>query len=376
MSTDSPQSLLPLMKRALAGEHVEGLTLRLPPTAATTIGFEPVLLEEGRADFRLKVDLERHANPMGTLHGGILCDVADAAMGMACASLLKQGESFTTVELKTNYFRPGFGGALEARARVVNGGKTLVYLEATSSRSPTRSSSRSPSARVSCCAATRPRAAESPKENIMSINNEVVFITGANRGLGLAFAKAALARGARKVYAAAREPSAIGLPGVIAVRLDVTKPETIAEAVKVASDVTVLVNNAGITRHGSTLKSDALARAREEMETNYFGPLSVAHAFAPILKANGGGAILNVLSALSWVTFSTTTTYAASKAATWAIDQRARLEFAEQRTRGRPARWLHGHDTTKRAGAETAPDVVAQAGLDALTEAARCSPTK
>lgn len=128
MTAPSPD-LLPLMQRALAGERVEGLRMQLPPTAATLIGFEPVSVARGSAVFRLQVDRARHANPMGTLHGGIVCDVADAAMGFACASLLKVDESFTTVELKTNFFRPVFDGYIEARARVVNAGKTVVYLE-------------------------------------------------------------------------------------------------------------------------------------------------------------------------------------------------------------------------------------------------------
>lgn len=122
-------SLLPLIQRALAGERIEGFPMTLPPPVAMTVGFEPVTIERGRAVFRLEVKRERHANPMGTVHGGILVDVADAAMGMSCASLLEQGESFTTVELKINFFRPVIQGLVEARAKVVNGSKTLVYLE-------------------------------------------------------------------------------------------------------------------------------------------------------------------------------------------------------------------------------------------------------
>ncbi len=103
--------------------------MRLPPPVATLIGFEPVTIAAGAAVFRLEARRERHANPMGTLHGGILCDVADAAMGMACASLLEMGESFTTLELRINYFRPVTEALLEARARVVQSGKSIVYLE-------------------------------------------------------------------------------------------------------------------------------------------------------------------------------------------------------------------------------------------------------
>jgi uncharacterized protein (TIGR00369 family) len=121
--------VLSALQRALRGEAVEGFRMKLPPPVATLIGFEPVKVEEGAAVFRLQSRRDKHANPMGTLHGGILCDLADAAMGMACVSLLEQGESFTTLELKINFLRPVTDALLEARARVVHGGKSLVYLE-------------------------------------------------------------------------------------------------------------------------------------------------------------------------------------------------------------------------------------------------------
>ena len=123
-------SMLPLLQRAaIKGEHVEALPMQFPPTVAQTVGFEVVSVERGTAVYRLDVLPEKHANPMGTVHGGILVVVADSAMGMACLSLLEQGESFTTIELKTNYFRPLVAGQIEARAKVVNAGRSLVYLE-------------------------------------------------------------------------------------------------------------------------------------------------------------------------------------------------------------------------------------------------------
>ena len=122
-------TLLEAIQRAIRGEKVEGFRMMLPPPVAKLIGFEPVSVERGAAVFRLEARRDKHANPMGTLHGGILCDVADAAMGMACASLLEEGESFTTLELKINYLRPVIEGVLEARARVVHSGKSMVYLE-------------------------------------------------------------------------------------------------------------------------------------------------------------------------------------------------------------------------------------------------------
>ena len=121
--------MLEALQRAVRGEPVEGFSMRLPPPVATLIGFELVTVAEGAAVFRLEARRERHANPMGTLHGGILCDVADAAMGMACASLLEMGESFTTLELRIHYFRPVTDALIEARARVVQSGKSVVYLE-------------------------------------------------------------------------------------------------------------------------------------------------------------------------------------------------------------------------------------------------------
>ena len=166
----------------------------------------------------------------------------------------------------------------------------------------------------------------------MNLQNSVVFITGANRGLGLAFAQAALAAGARKVYAAARDPSTVTLPGVVPVKLDVTDPAQIAAAVAACPDVTLLVNNSGISRGSGFLGADAMAAARAEFETNFFGPWAVAQAFAPVLQANGGGAVLNVLSVLSWLTIPGVATYSASKAAAWSLSNGLRNELRAQGT--------------------------------------------
>lgn len=167
----------------------------------------------------------------------------------------------------------------------------------------------------------------------MQIKDSVVFVTGANRGLGLAFAQAALAAGARKVYAAARDPASVTLPGVVPVRLDVGNAEQVAAAVRDCGDVTLLVNNAGISMGSSFLASpDAIAAARAEFEVNFFGPWALASAFAPVLKANGGGAIVNVLSALSWVSFPSVATYSASKSAAWSLTNGLRNELRAQGT--------------------------------------------
>ena len=166
----------------------------------------------------------------------------------------------------------------------------------------------------------------------MNIQNAVVLVTGANRGLGLAFAQALLARGARKVYAAARDPATVTLSGVQALRLDVTKPEEIAAAAQQANDVTLVINNAGIAQPGGFLADDSDAVARRIFETNFFGMLNVSKTFAPVLKANGGGALLNVLSVASWVNGGELAAYSASKSAAWSLTNALRHELAAQKT--------------------------------------------
>src|SRR3954469_21980641 len=110
----------------------------------------------------------------------------------------------------------------------------------------------------------------------MKIEGSVALVTGANRGLGLAFARALLAAGAKKVYAAARDPSAVKIPGVVALKLDVTNAAEVAAAAKLAEDVTLVVNNAGILRGAPVIDA---GDARAEMEVNYFGTLAVSRAF-------------------------------------------------------------------------------------------------
>nr|WP_319565333.1 SDR family oxidoreductase [uncultured Rhodoferax sp.] len=166
----------------------------------------------------------------------------------------------------------------------------------------------------------------------MKIENSVVLITGANRGIGLAFARALLARGARKVYAAARNPATVTLAGVEALQLDVTQPEEIAAAVQQASDVSLVINNAGLAQPGGFLNQDSDAVTRRIFETNFFGMLNMSKAFAPVLKANGGGALLNVLSVASWVNDGGLAAYSASKSAAWSLTNALRHELAAQKT--------------------------------------------
>jgi len=166
----------------------------------------------------------------------------------------------------------------------------------------------------------------------MKLKNAVVFITGANRGLGRAFAEAALAAGAAKVYAAARDPASIDLAGVVPVALDVTDAAQVAAAAAQCADVTLLINNAGISQGAGVLADDAIATARRHLDTNFFGVWALTQAFAPVLQANGGGAVLNVLSVLSWVTLPGLTPYSASKAAAWALSNGLRSELKAQGT--------------------------------------------
>ncbi|UOX86003.1 SDR family oxidoreductase [Amycolatopsis sp. FBCC-B4732] len=201
----------------------------------------------------------------------------------------------------------------------------------------------------------------------MDIKGAVVLVTGANRGLGRKFAEALLARGAAKVYAAARNPESVDLPGVVPLRLDVTDPASIREAAASAGDVTLLVNNAGSST-GSTLLGGKLEDIRLEMDTHYFGTLAVTREFAPILERNGGGAVLNVLSVLSWFTAPQVAAYSAAKSAAWSLTNALRLELAPQKTQ---VTALHvGYMDTDMAkhvdGPKVDPAVVAGLALDGV----------
>lgn len=162
-----------------------------------------------------------------------------------------------------------------------------------------------------------------------TLTGRTVLVTGANGGLGEQFVEQALARGARKVYAAARSPKQWNDPRIHALSLDITHAEDIAHAVITASDVDLLINNAGIAPAGDAITGPANA-LRRIFETNFFGTLAVANAFAPVLAANGGGTLLNILSAAAWI--SVPTAYAASKAAMWSATNSLRNALASQGT--------------------------------------------
>lgn len=166
----------------------------------------------------------------------------------------------------------------------------------------------------------------------MKIKNAVALVTGANRGIGLVFARELLARGARKVYAGARDPATLTQPGVQALRLDVTKPQDVAAAAALAPDVTLVINNAGIAQPGGFLAADSEDITRRLFETNFFAVLRMSQAFAPLLKGNGGGALLNVLSVASWLNGGELAAYSASKSAAWSLTNALRHELAAQKT--------------------------------------------
>ena len=201
----------------------------------------------------------------------------------------------------------------------------------------------------------------------MQLKNAVVLVTGANRGIGAEFVAQLKERGAAKIYAASRDGNAIDMDGVEAIQLDITDLSQIQAAAAAAGDVQVLINNAGIST-ATSLISGAVADIRREMDTNFYGPMLMTRAFAPVLRANGGGAILNIVSALSWFTIPDAGAYAASKAAAWSLTDSARLELADQ---GTQVVGVHMGlvDTDMAAGVDAPkipPAVLVAAGLDAI----------
>ncbi len=170
----------------------------------------------------------------------------------------------------------------------------------------------------------------------VSIKDAVVFVTGANRGIGRAIAEEAVARGATRVYAAARNVTGVQdlvdqhPDTVIAVELDVTDVEQIHKAATSASDVQILINNAGMARFSGAVYNNDDEGAHLEMETNYFGPMRVSGAFTPSIVSNGNGAVATVISIGGLASFPMAATYSASKAAAHSLTQAMRAELAPQ----------------------------------------------
>jgi NAD(P)-dependent dehydrogenase (short-subunit alcohol dehydrogenase family) len=202
----------------------------------------------------------------------------------------------------------------------------------------------------------------------MKVAGSIALVTGANRGLGRAFARALLEKGAVRVYAAARNPEAVTLRGVVPLKLDVTNEEDVRAVVPAAGDIDLLVNNAGIARPGGFLAEGAVEAAREQFEVNFVGPLRMARALAPVLARNGGGAIVNVLSVASWMNGPMLATYGASKSAAWALTNGLRIELAGQGTQvvGLHAGFIDTDLARDIDAPKSSPEEIARTTLEAL----------
>jgi NAD(P)-dependent dehydrogenase (short-subunit alcohol dehydrogenase family) len=170
------------------------------------------------------------------------------------------------------------------------------------------------------------------------IEGSVALVTGANRGIGKAIAERLLERGATKVYVGARDPKTMTSlkekygDRVVPLKLDVTNVAQVAEAVSAAGDLQLLFNNAGVAQGTDLTSKDIVVKARNEMEVNYFGPLNLLQQFAPTLKHNGGGSVVNVASVGGLTNFPLYPTYSASKAAIHSLTQGARMLLGAQGT--------------------------------------------
>jgi NAD(P)-dependent dehydrogenase (short-subunit alcohol dehydrogenase family) len=167
----------------------------------------------------------------------------------------------------------------------------------------------------------------------MEIKGSKALVTGGNRGLGLAFVRALREAGCAKIYAAARQVNADTADGVInPIQLDICNSEHVVSATSQCRDVDLLINNAGVAAFTPALGAPTIDIARREMETNYFGTLAMCRAFAPVLKHNGGGTLVNILSTASWFNFPMQGSYCASKSAEWSLTMAIRFELREQGT--------------------------------------------
>lgn len=200
----------------------------------------------------------------------------------------------------------------------------------------------------------------------MEINGAVALVTGANRGLGAAFAQALLDNGAAKVYAGARDPESVSDRRLTPLRLDVTDQESVERAAAVAGDVSILVNNAGVATTAKILDDESALRT--VLDVNLFGLVAVSRAFAPVLGANGGGALVNMLSVASW-RHGLLQMYGVSKAAAWAASNALRVQLAAQ---GTLVVNVHvGVVDTDMSAAFDVPKVTARSVADAAMEGIR-----
>ncbi|MET7573723.1 SDR family oxidoreductase [Streptomyces sp. NPDC005492] len=202
-----------------------------------------------------------------------------------------------------------------------------------------------------------------------SIEGSVVLVTGGSRGIGRALVTALYERGAKKVYATARDPKTVTHPDAVPLALEVSDPASVAAAAEQAQDVTILINNAGASVNANFLDSP-VEDIRREFETNFYGPLLVTRAFVPIIERNGGGHLLNFHSVLSWVGIAGS--YSASKAAFWSQTNSLRLDL---KPRGIEVTGLHvGYVDTDMAahvdGPKSTPESVAAQALDGIESGA------
>jgi NAD(P)-dependent dehydrogenase (short-subunit alcohol dehydrogenase family) len=204
----------------------------------------------------------------------------------------------------------------------------------------------------------------------MDLSTSTALVTGANRGLGRALATELLSRGAT-VYAGARDPDQVDLPGAKPIALDITDPASIAAAAEATGDVTILINNAGSSTGADLLAAD-LDDIRLEMDTHYYGTLSVVRGFAPQITANGGGAILNILSVLSWFSFPQSGAYSAAKAAEWSLTNALRVQLAEQgiRVAGLHVGYMDTDMTRAVDAAKSDPADIARTAVDGIAAGA------
>ena len=202
------------------------------------------------------------------------------------------------------------------------------------------------------------------------IDGITALVTGANRGLGKEFTQALLDAGAAKVYAGARDPGTIDVTDtrVVPVRLDITNAGDIAAAARDCADVSLVINNAGAMLQEPLLSAPDMSAARTEMETNYFGTLAMARAFAPVLAAAGGGALVNILSVASWLASPFNGSYCASKSAEWALTNAIRVELHDQGTLvvGVHAGWIDTDMAATVEDSKISPREVAAQTLDAV----------
>jgi NAD(P)-dependent dehydrogenase (short-subunit alcohol dehydrogenase family) len=204
----------------------------------------------------------------------------------------------------------------------------------------------------------------------MNIENSIALVTGANRGLGKAYCDALLAAGAAKVYAGARNPASVAItdPRLVPVKLDVTQDKDVHATATACADVNLFINNAGIMLASPILAEDSESALRAEMEVNVFGVLRMVRAFAPVLARNGGGAIANMLSVVSWFVFPFNATYCASKHAALALTEAVRMQLKAQGTQV-VAVYAGFIDTDMAAGFDrekTPPQQVAERTLDGI----------